>query len=340
MTSLISTKQRSDVNQKIHSTISNSTSIERGFLSQLPDLDAQKPGQTLGSPMPKTPQEVNHFSETLRRQSSTTETENVKRFHEIMEKAITYNLSDTSMGHIMQAVAEQFLGTDYKAGLLDRSKQETLFISLKNFDCVLFIETVLAIARNIALKDYQYQTFTNHIVEQRYRNGRLNGYCSRLHYFLEWISDNQKRGTVKNMAPDLGGIALKKKLNFMSTNPSRYPQLANNNANYQCIVEMEANLQPLKIDYIPKNQIKSMYAYLQPGDIIGIATNIPGLDTTHTGLIYRNSKGQTGLLHASPIGKVTIAPDLQRYVNNVKHSIGILIARPIDPRQIKNAFPQ
>ena len=304
---------------------------------KLTNLEAQKPGQTVGSPMPTAQEEVNHFSETQIRQSSKTETENVKRFHEIMEQAISYNLSDTSMGQIMQAVAEQFLGADYKAGLLDRSERETLFISLKNFDCVIFIETVLAIARNIALKDYRYQTFTNHIVGQRYRNGDLNGYCSRLHYFLEWINDNQRRGTVQNMAPDLGGISLKKKLNFMSTNPSRYPQLANNNANYQCIVEMEANLQPLKIDYIPKNQIKRIYGYLQPGDIIGIATNIPGLDTTHTGLIYRSSEGQTGLLHASPAGKVTVAPDLQRYVNNVKHSTGILIARPIDPRQIKTA---
>ncbi len=315
-----STNQRRDVNQTVQSTISNLESIESGSLSQLSNpLDQKQHDQTLSSEIPKT------------------ETEDVRRFHEIMQNAIAHNLPAASMGEIMQAVAEQFLGAQYKAGLLDRSERETLFISLKKFDCVLFVETVLAIARNIALQDYQYQTFTNHIIDQRYWNGHLNGYCSRLHYFSEWISDNQRRESVQNIASYLGGVSLKKKLNFMSTHRSSYPQLANNNTNYQCIVEMEANLQGLTIDYIPKNQIERVYAYLQPGDIIGIATDIPGLDTTHTGLVYRSPEGRTGLIHASPIGKVTISPDLQRYVNNVKHSIGILVARPIDPRQIKTA---
>ncbi|MGK7874133.1 MAG: N-acetylmuramoyl-L-alanine amidase-like domain-containing protein [Xenococcaceae cyanobacterium] len=257
-----------------------------------------------------------------------------ERFQNIIQYAIAANLPDAPMGEIMQAIAEQFLGAQYKVGLLDQSDRETLVVSLKNFDCVLFVETVLAIARGVAIKDYQYQTFTNRIVNQRYWNGHMNDYCSRLHYFSQWISDNQRRGTVQNIAPYLGGVSLDKKLNFMSTHRSLYLPMASNDANYRCIVEMEANLDGLTIDYIPHNQIKSIYHQLQSGDIIGIATNIPGLDITHTGLVYHTGEGNMGLIHASPIGKVTIASDLHRYVGNVKNAIGILVARPIDPRQI------
>ncbi|NER29704.1 MAG: DUF1460 domain-containing protein [Symploca sp. SIO1C4] len=260
------------------------------------------------------------------------EAENKDNFQRLIEVAIARHLYQLSMGEIIQAIAEEFLGKAYKAGLLDKSTQETLTISLTEFDCVLFVETVLAIARNLALQDYSYQTFTNHIRNQRYLNGQLDGYCSRLHYFSVWIDDNQKRGTIKNIVPELGGIFLKKKLNFMSTHRHRYRRLRDNDANYRCIVEMEANLDPVSIDYIPHSQIRNTYSLLQPGDIIGIATNISGLDVTHTGLVYRFPDGNLGLIHASPIGEVTIARDLHRYVGNVNNAIGILVARPLDPR--------
>ena len=44
------------------------------------------------------------------------------------------------MGNIVQTVAEQFLGAEYRAGLLDKSPYETLVISLTQFDCLLFVE--------------------------------------------------------------------------------------------------------------------------------------------------------------------------------------------------------
>ena len=56
-------------------------------------------------------------------------------------------------GNIVQQVALEFLGAEYQAGLLDRTLQETLIISLRQFDCLLFVETVLAIANNIQRRD-------------------------------------------------------------------------------------------------------------------------------------------------------------------------------------------
>lgn len=258
--------------------------------------------------------------------------ENGRRFARVMQDAIARNLSDRSFGEIMQAIAEQFLGTPYVAGLLDKSNEEQLTISLQGFDCVLFVETVLAIARGIAQDDYSYSGFRDRMLEQRYRHGQLNGYCSRLHYFSDWIDDNQTRNIVENITPKLGGFPLHKQFNFMTANWRSYPQIAASEANYQCLKNVESNLNRLELKYIPQHQIYTLYPHLQPGDIIATATDIPGLDVTHTGLVYRYPDGRIGFIHASPSGEVKISPDLQSYVEAVDGQIGIILARPVDRR--------
>ncbi len=256
------------------------------------------------------------------------EPEEVEPFQRLIQQATEQNLHQRPMREIMQTIAGQFLGTPYKANLLEQSQEETLVVTLKQFDCVLFLESVLAIARGVAVQDYSYHGFVERIRDQRYRNGEMNGYCSRLHYFSEWLLDNEKRGTVKNIGHDLKGVPLNKKLNFMSRHRHKYPRLSDDTV-YKCKVEAEAKLGEVKLNYIPTNQIYRVYDRLQPGDLIGVATNIPGLDVTHTGLVYRHSDGNIGFIHASPIGKVTIARDLHRYVSRVENAIGILVARPI-----------
>ncbi|HEY9669415.1 MAG TPA: N-acetylmuramoyl-L-alanine amidase-like domain-containing protein, partial [Coleofasciculaceae cyanobacterium] len=264
-------------------------------------------------------------------------TKDGERFRRIMQAAIAKNDHQRPIGEIMQAIANQFLGAAYKANLLDQSQEETLVVNLNQFDCLLFVETVLAIARGVAVQDYSYSTFVHHLGNQRYWDGQINGYCSRLHYFSQWIYDNQKRGTVQNMGQPLGGVLLNKRLNFMSSHRQRYPQMANNETKYNCIVERETQLNGVTIDYIPTSNIRRLYSQLQPGDIIGVATSISGLDVTHTGLVYRQPNGNIGFIHASPAGQVTIARDLHRYVSRVNNAIGILVARPLDPRQTKGA---
>ena len=253
-----------------------------------------------------------------------------QRFQQIMRDAIALKLSHKPLDEIMSNIAQQFLGSVYQGGLLDKSEKETLVASLTQFDCVLFVETVLALVRGIAVEDYTYSTFTENIVEQRYRQGKMETYCDRLHYFSEWIVDNEKRGNVVNLTPSLGGIPLNKTLNFMTTHKGSYPQMVKNEANYQCIAQVEENLRQLNLTYLPTSGISEVYSQLKSGDIIAITTNIQGLDVTHTGLVYRQAN-QVGLIHASPAGQVTIAPDLQQYVSRVRGASGILVVRPVAP---------
>jgi len=66
------------------------------------------------------------------------------------------------------------------------AQEEVLVVNFHQFDCVLFVETVLAIARGVALQDYSYSTFLDHLRQHRYWNGQIDGYCSRLHYI--WMT--------------------------------------------------------------------------------------------------------------------------------------------------------
>lgn len=242
-------------------------------------------------------------------------------------------LQKQSWPQLLQTLATKFEGAAYKGGLLDQSPQEELVLSLSQFDCVLFIETVLAIARTLTVENPSPKVFSDAVQNQRYRQGQMQGYCSRLHYFSEWIADNQRRGLVENITPSLGGIPLQKQLNFMSQHRQSYPQLKSNQANWQCIQAMEIRLQSLPLYYIPQGQIRGIETSLQPGDIVAVATAIPGLDVTHTGLVYQMPNQAKGLIHASPGGSVRIAPDLATYVANVDQSISIIVARPQNPQQ-------
>ena len=253
-------------------------------------------------------------------------------FKNLMAQARAKQLHEQPFGEIVQAVGMHFLRTPYVEGMLDKTSKETLVVDLTGFDCVLFVEAVLALAQGIAEEDYSYETFATNIRNQRYRGGAMNGYCSRLHYFSDWIANNEDRGTVRNITQALGGDRLDKRLTFMSEHRGSYPRMATNDSLFQGIKAMERDLAGLKIFHIPQGRINTVYNRLKPGDIIATSTHLKGLDVTHTGLVYAHEDGGIGFLHASTSGGVKVSPDLQRYVQNNKVQIGIVVARPVDPR--------
>ncbi len=252
-----------------------------------------------------------------------------KTFNEIMRYAQQERLSERPLGEIMQAVGLRLRKTPYVAGMLDEPSSETLICRLDGFDCVTFVETTLALARGIKAQDYSVASFKNHIQDQRYRGGRLDGYCSRLHYFSEWIMDNEERGNVRNISEEVGGERLAKKIDFMTANREKYPRFAKDEATFECVREMEARLEGFDFYYLPQNSIRSAYDELQAGDIVATATSVGGLDVTHSGLVYDDGEGGKGFLHASPTGGVKVSPDLQDYIKSNKSQIGIVVVRPI-----------
>ncbi len=277
-------------------------------------------------------------------------------FKSLLTRAKQENWEQLELGTLTQVVGQSFLGREYKANLLDRAPSlanghETLLASLQQFDCVLFVETVLALAQTIRQPDLSEaqaeQLFFSALQQHRYRHGQLDDYCSRLHYFSDWILDNQRRGLVQEMGRSLDGKPLVRSLSFMSQNWNKYPVLVAHPKFKKCIANVEAEVSSKDVFYIPTQQISQYYSKVQPGDVIGVVTNIEELDVTHSGFVYQPPSQQinqrlnqrlnspstpqipkTGLMHASLRSGIKISPDLARYVAGVDGAIGIVIARP------------
>ncbi|MDX1439320.1 MAG: DUF1460 domain-containing protein [Rubricoccaceae bacterium] len=260
-----------------------------------------------------------------------TDAATVAVFDRIVAMAQANRLSERPIGQIVQVVGEALAGTPYQDGLLDHGMEETLVVDLTAFDCVLFVENVLALAQGIAQEDYAFDSYVSRLENLRYRAGSRDGYCSRLHYFTDWIQNNAERDQIVDITADLGGEPLEKTLNFMSTHREAYARLVADST-YSCIVNMEQDIRDRDLIYIPQQSIRSVYPYLEAGDVIATATHISGLDVTHTGFAYLSDDGQVGFLHASSTGEVKVAEDLRAYVEANDVQIGIIVARPLDPR--------
>lgn len=254
-------------------------------------------------------------------------------------RSIGMNRHSIPLGPRAIRVGELAIGTPYVPNALeayiksggDPKGLEPLIVSLTEFDCVTLVESCLAVAR--ASDDGKRPTwdrFSREIERMRYRGGKRKGYTSRLHYFSEWISDGEKRGLVKNLGQELGGVNDTRLLRFMTEHRSSYPALADD-AVFAKIGEMEKSLDGNPRWVIATDKIPEIQDRIQTGDVLAFATAIPGIDVTHAAFAYRGNDGLLRVLHA-PLsgGAVEITrTTLPEYVARIKRSTGILIARPL-----------
>lgn len=235
-----------------------------------------------------------------------------------------------STGELMLKIGNDFKGTPYVAKTLDTGIDENLIINLRELDCTTFVENCLAIARTIKGGHPTFESFIQELEKIRYRNGQLNGYVSRLHYFGEWITDNQTRGIVKDVTGQIGGVKCPVFLNFMSNHPEYYPQLKGNPALIKEIGLIERKISEGSFSYIPKDKIADAATGIADGDIVALVTRIPGMDVSHVGLLYLVN-GDVYMLHASSTGgkvESTLVP-LTDYLKNSKNTTGLFVIRAI-----------
>ena len=235
----------------------------------------------------------------------------------------------SNLGDTIAAVGQSFLGTPYVEKTLEVGDTETLVVNFSGLDCTTFVENVLAFSLMLKNHEADFEAFTKNLETIRYRNGKMSGYPSRLHYFTEWIRNNQKKGLVKDITADLGGVELEKSIDFMGTHRNLYPFLSSDE-NFKAILDVEKELAKEKICYLPQDQIESKELLIKSGDVIALATSIKGLDVTHTGIAIHQPDGRLHLLHASSKnGEVEISElPLADYLKNIKSNIGIIVVRP------------
>lgn len=239
-------------------------------------------------------------------------------------------LLESDFGKTVVAVGKTFLGTPYVAKTLEIGETETLVVNLQGLDCTTYVENVLAFSLMLRNGKSSFEEFTIILERIRYKDGSLDGYASRLHYFSEWIANNEKKGLLKDITNDIGGVAITKKIDFMSTHRELYPFLKDD-ANYEKIKASENYLNAQPICVLAQAEIEANEYLIQTGDIIALTTSINGLDVTHTGIATREKDGRIHLLHASTgSNKVEISElPLADYLKKIKKNTGIMVARPI-----------
>lgn len=241
------------------------------------------------------------------------------------------------MPALVARVARTFVGRPYLANSLNEGKggddAEPLVCRLDAFDCVTLVESSVAIARAISSRQADWPGYQGQLEKLRYRDGRREGYASRLHYFSEWIADNERRGNLIDLTPSLGGQPDPRPIKFMTAHRGAYKKLASDQV-FQAVAANEAQLSRLPRHVIPKDRVARILPLLQSGDIVAFATDIDGLDVVHTGLVERLPDGSVHLLHAPEPGKaVTVSQKpLAEYIQGFKHHVGVMIARPVAPK--------
>jgi hypothetical protein len=247
-------------------------------------------------------------------------------------KQIAKNLQFESLTTEDQIIetGKLFLQTPYVGGTLEKNKKEELVLNLNQLDCTTYLENVLALSQSLKKSKANISDFSKNLESIRYRDGKISDYTSRLHYFSDWIIDNEKKGLVTNISQKIGGEPYNKIINFMSSHVSSYPALVKDSSLIEKIKETENRLNSHQHFYIPESKIQQIETKIHDGDFIAITTRIKGLDVSHTGIaIHLNER--LHLMHASSKSKKIVISDLPLAEMIQKNSLqsGIIVARVI-----------
>ena len=216
--------------------------------------------------------------------------------------------------------AKKMLGVPYVAGTLDGNEEEQLVVRIDALDCTTFVETVLAFCIADKRGERDFEGFKKALTDVRYRDGILNGYTSRLHYFSDWIRNNEQMGFVKECTSETACSQPKELwLDFMTTHVDSYLPMKKNPELVKEMAAHEKNWQGTVVSYIPKENLNlsSDELKIKDGDVLAMVTNIKGLDIVHVGFAFWK-EGKLHLLHASSSAKKVIEDPQTQYESSGK----------------------
>lgn len=177
--------------------------------------------------------------------------------------------------------------------------QETLVIRFDGFDCVTYVETVLALAcaRN---KD----EFSDALREMRYAKGEVEWH-RRNHYMIDWAKQNQRRGLIKNITGGPRSVAKTRRLSL--------------------IKQLRARTVTFRV--YPKRAAAHIRRVAETGDVAVFASTRRDLDVFHMGFIVKRDGG-VWLRHASRAAGRVIDQPLADFLKAHKMS-GVILLRPL-----------
>ena len=218
-----------------------------------------------------------------------------------VEQLLSETKHDRSSGSRIDFFSRHFLGQPYKPNPLIGSADsaEVFTASFDGFDCVTYIETVVALARAANVDD-----FTDWLRKIRYERGRIQ-WDRRNHYMTDWIRNNVREGIVKPVSiPAVPTLSRDRVLNVV---PGLDPQRT-------------------RVKCVPKPAMPRLERYLQSGDLIFFASTRKNLDMFHAGIIVREGK-KISMRHASRSQGGVVEQELSEFLK-ANRMAGVVVVRP------------
>lgn len=219
---------------------------------------------------------------------------------QLIRQLIAESRQIISIGGRMKTISGRLLGLPYISRPLIGSvtQPEVLVTRMDGFDCVTFLETVLALARAKSL-----DSFVAELRTLRYVGGEVD-YRNRLHYATDWSRYQIARGVLVDMTVGEETVPREKALHFLKYVSPKV-------ASFRCY---------------PRQKIDSVSRWLLDGDIIYFVTAREGLDTSHIGLIFRDRQ-RLLIRHATRSHHRVTEQELGEFFRQNKMS-GFIINRP------------
>ena len=252
------------------------------------------------------------------------------KINELLKDGIDSKL--TKANDLVVFYAKKLINTPYVAHTLE-GDTEMLTINIDELDCTTFVETLYALTRTTLSQRATWRDYANNLESVRYRNGVMSDYSSRLHYISDWIINNSTRGNIKDITPDFKDCRyMVKTIDFMSSHRDLYPSLKDD-VIYEKMRNYEIGYRSHRFPYIRKTSVNSKDSRktFRSGDIIGMVTNIDGLDISHLGVVLKEND-KLYFINASMGGKkVQIEKQLfADYLAGIRSNIGVRVFRIID----------
>jgi cell wall-associated NlpC family hydrolase len=202
----------------------------------------------------------------------------------------------------VESISGRFLGFPYLAHSLAGSVDtpEVFIDSLKGFDCVTYIETVMALV--YANETGNYQSILKKL---RYSNGHVE-WRRRNHYMTQWLRNNARQGMIRRVGLRWATTRKQRLLNVV-------PGLPASKESFSCI---------------PKAKLPFVQSKIRSGDLIFFASTRAHLDVFHCGILIRQGEKWT-LRHASRRRGSVVDQDLAHFLKQNRMA-GVMLARPCD----------
>lgn len=219
--------------------------------------------------------------------------------------------------------ARLFKARPYVAHTLEVNDEEQLVVNTRQLDCTTLVENAVALTLCHRRGYHDYAHFRDMLQLIRYRDGRIEGYPSRLHYFSDWILDNSRRQLVSEVQyPSAPFTQLQTlHIDYMSRHPQAYKALKAHPDFIPVIALQEQQLTGRTFRFIPKSEMRNndlLRTFIHDGDILAITTSKQGLDIAHVGFAVWRRDG-LHLLNASLIHHKVVEEPMTLYEYLQKH---------------------